>query len=438
MKHSDFSIKLEMATQEILSRQMRNGFKLDVEKATRLLAEVQDEAQKHEDAILRDFKPAAKAVREYHPRLNKDGVSHARNTLGPLSSDYGLFYHGDPYTSITWEPFNLKSPAQVVSRLAPYWKPTIFTPAGNPKVCEENLETLSDLAPEAVKGIARYRILTSRADNVQGWLNALGEDGRVHGRIWHIGSWTHRNSHTNPNMSNIPGVYTKTGEIALYGKECRECFTVEPGNVLVGTDASGIQLRVLAHYINNPTYTEAVVTDIHSFNADILGCERSVAKTFIYSWLLGAGVKKTATILNCSVSEAEYQRRRFVELTPGLKDFLFDKTRVAERGYMVGLDRRRISVPNDHLALTAFLQGGEAVVMRLTNLLWDREATRRGIEYRQAALVHDEWQVEVEKSRAEEFGQIQVEAFEKAGKMLRMNVPITGEPTVGNNWAETH
>ena len=438
MKNSEFSIRLEMATQEILARQMRNGFKLDVEKATRLLAEVQDEAQRHEEEILRDFKPVPKAVREYFPRLNKDGVTHAKNTLGPLAGDYGMFYHGDPYTYLTWEPFNLRSPAQVVDRLAPYWKPTVFTPAGNPKVCEENLETLSDMAPEAVKGIARYRILTSRIDNIQGWLNALDHDERVRGQVWHIGSWTHRNSHTNPNMANIPGIKTKTGEIALYGRECRECWIVDHGNVLVGTDASGIQLRVLAHYINNPAYTEAVVTDIHSFNAEILGCERSVAKTFIYSWLLGAGVAKTAAILNCSKKEAEYQRERFVELTPGLKDFLYRKSQIAQRGYMVGLDGRRISVPNDHLALTAFLQGGEAVVMRLTNLLWDRAATKRGIKYKQCAIVHDEWQVECEKDRAEEFGQLQVDQFAKAGRILKMNVPITGEFKIGNNWAETH
>ncbi len=436
--HSQFSINLEHATQEILSKQMRNGFKLDFPKASMLLAQVQDEIHISEDAILKHFKPAPRAIREYNPKLTKDGTSHTRNTLGPLKGRYGIDYFGEPYTSIEWVPFNLRSPSQVVSRLKNYWKPTVFTPAGNPKVCEENLATLSDAAPEAVKGIARHRILTSRADNIQGWLTSMDIDERVRAMIWHIGTWTHRNSHTSPNLANIPGIYTKSGDTALYGRECRECWTVEDGNMLVGTDASGIQLRVLAHYINNPTYTEAVMTDLHTFNADILGCSRNVAKTFVYAWLLGAGTAKIASILGCSHKDAIFEAKRFVELTPGLKDFLLLKKRVADRGYLIGLDGRVIWVPSNHLSLTAFLQGGEAVVMRLANLIWDREAQKRKLDYKQVAMVHDEWQTETSMKDYKEIQALQVDSFAKAGKKLGMNVPLTGESNEGRNWAETH
>lgn len=417
---------------------MRNGFKLDMRKSSELLAEVQDEVEKSEASIREHFKPAPKLIREYYPKVTKDGTSHAKNTLGPLREKYGSEYGGDPYSAIEWVPFNLRSPSQVVGRLDRYWKPTVLTPAGNPKVCEENLATLSSEAPESVKGIARHRILTSRADNIQGWLSAVDEDSRVRGMIWHIGAWTHRNSHSDPNMANIPGVYTKTGEIALYGRECRECWTVDEGKVLVGTDASGIQLRVLAHYINNPAYTEAVVTDIHSFNAEILGCERSVAKTFIYAWLLGAGVARIAAILNCSHKDAVFERDRFIGNTPGLAEFLQRKSAIADRGYLVGLDGRIIWIPNDHLALAGFLQGGEAVIMRLANLLWDKEATRRELDYMQVAMVHDEWQSELLKEHSEEFGALQVDSFAKASTMLKLNVPLTGETNYGRNWAETH
>jgi DNA polymerase-1 len=435
---STFSIKLEQHQQWILSRQMRHGFKLDVAKATTLLAECKHKVAEIEAAIHRDFPPLPELVKEYSPPLTASGVHHL-GRMGPLKDEYGFNYHGDPYSAIKWVPFNLRSPPQKVARLEGWWKPYVKTKSGKSwKVCEENLATLDPQAPQSIKNLAVHATLVSRVDAIQSWLDNLEDDGYVRGYIEHLGSWSGRMAHSGPNMANVPGVYDKQGRPQLVGKECRECWTVGQGNVLVGTDASGIQLRVLAHYLNNEEYTKAVLTDIHTFNAKILGCTRDVAKTFIYSWLLGAGVAKTAAILGCSIGEAVQKREEFVKLTPGLQEFMNEKQAAAARGYFRGLDGRIVYVPSNHLALTAYLQNGEGVVMRMANVLWDRWARQRGIQFGQCAMVHDEWQCEVEATRADEFGKLQEHAFVKAGEILKMNLPIAGESAIGRNWAETH
>jgi DNA polymerase-1 len=422
------SVQLEQNLQWILSRQMRSGFKLDIPKAEALLAHCTDRATTIEGEIQKDFPPLPKLVKEYVPRLNKDGVTHNRPSMGPLKEVYGYGYDGDPYSAIEWVPFNLRSPPQKVARLEGWWKPYVRTKSGKSfAVCEENLATLRDDAPQSIKNLAIHATYVSRVDAVKSWLDNVEEDGRVRGYIEHLGSWSGRMSHSGPNMANVPGVYDKQGRLQLVGRECRECWTVEEGNVLVGTDASGIQLRILAHYLNNPRYTEAVLTDIHTFNAKILGCTRSVAKTFIYSWLLGAGVAKTAAILGCSTAEAMKKREQFIRLTPGLEEFLNEKTAAAARGYYRGLDGRLVYLPNDHLALTAYLQNGEHVIMGMANILWDNWARKRGIKFKQCATVHDEWQCEVEAGRAEEFGKLQEYSFVKAGELLGMNLPLAGE-----------
>jgi len=437
------SISLEQQQQGILCRQMRSGFKLDKTKAEKLLDTCKARASAIEAEILQDFPPLPKQTREYHPRLNKDGATHAKNTLGPLADSYGFGYDGDPYSGLTWVEFNLQSPTQIVKRMEGHWEPTDMTPKGNPKVSEKNLATVKDTAPQSVKNLALYRMYTSRISMIEQWLEALGDDERVRGRVIHIGSWSGRMAHQSPNTANIPGIRHGTegillGQEGAFGYECRSLWTVAEGYKLVGTDASGIQLRVLAHYLNNREYTQAVLEDIHTFNATILGCDRPTAKTFIYSWLLGAGVAKTAEILNCSTAEAVVKRERFVKLTPGLEEFMHEKSRAVDRGYYRGLDGRIVYIPNEHLALTAYLQNGEGAVMRMANVLWDRWARQRGIKFKQCAMVHDEWQCEVEAGRAEEFGQLQEHSFVKAGELLNMNLPLAGEHKIGMNWAETH
>ncbi len=287
---------------------------------------------------------------------------------------------------------------------------------------------------------------SSRINELKQWIEGAEkhDDNRLRGRIIHLGSWSGRASHTNPNTANIAGIKYDgkgnpiRGEDGNYGYECRSIWTVPRGKMLVGCDASGIQLRVLAHYLNNPKYTELVLTDVHSFNADILGCDRPTAKTFIYSWLLGAGVEKTSHILDCSIGEAKLKRAEFERLTPGLSSFLQEKTLSAERGWFRGLDGRKVYVPSDHLSLTAYLQMSEHIIMAVANTYWYTWATKEGLDFKQVSYVHDEHSVETIPEHADRLMYLMEQSYPAAGKYLNMNVPLAGEAAKGTTWADVH
>ena len=281
----------------------------------------------------------------------------------------------------------------------------------------------------------------------QEWLEKAQHDGRVHGRVITPGAKTHRAAHRGPNMANIPSVpHGKDGILwkmdGMYAAECRQVFKVPEGKLLVGTDAAGIQLRVLAHYMNDPVYTEQVIDgDIHTFNMNALGrfCkDRPTAKTFIYAFLLGAGVGKIAEILGCNAAQANKSMQNFYEALPTLKRLKSEASRAASMGWMKGLDGRILSIGSDHLALSVYLQGGETVIMRLANVFWQRQAKKEGINFKQCAWVHDEWQTEVDEHQAHRLGEIQVQSIVDAGKFFKLNCPMDGEAKIGKNWLETH
>jgi DNA polymerase-1 len=442
-------IDIEQALVVILDQQMRNGFKIDVPRAKTLLTKLNERVEDLADQIHKEFPPIPLFIKSYAPPLTKKGGHHT-GRMGPMKEEYGFSYFGEPYSLIEWEEFNLSSPTQVVKRLKGHWKPVEFTKKGQPKCSEKNIETIFPSAPQSIKNIKIYRMLTSRVNEITSWIEGAEahEDGRLRGRIIHLGSWSGRAAHIKPNTANIPSVVMDEednivhGEEGVYGYECRSLFTADAGNVLIGCDASGIQLRILAHYLNNPEYTKAVLSpkpnDVHTLNAKNLDSDRNAAKKFIYSWLLGAGVAMTGDILNCSAGEAVNSRNRFIQRTPGLEDFLKKKTLYAQRGWYTGLDGRKVYLPSDHLTLTAFLQNGEHVIMAVANMFWTKWATDRGIPFRQVNYVHDEWETEVHPKYSKELAYLQEKSFGAAGRYLNLNCPLDGEAKIGLTWAEVH
>lgn len=417
------SIRLEHATQYIISEQIRNGFLLDKEVASDIYTGALTEANRIEEAVIKFFPPIV--TERYSEKTGKR-----------LKDDV--------------ESFNLASPNQIVKRLDELgWKPTVSTKTGKSwKICQENLNTIPDSMPdgtpmpECIKDLKKWKILETRWKTAKDWLDRMDGDGRVHGQVIIPGTVTHRASHQNPNMANIPSITTERGLSGLFAYECREAWTVPRGFKLVGTDAAGIQLRVLAHYMNDPTYTKTLLEgDIHTFNKNALGeyCkDRPTAKTFIYAWLLGAGQAKVAQILNCSVRQAGEAMDNFLRSIPALKELKRKAAMAAQRGYLVSLDGRRIKIESEHKALSVYLQGGETVIMRMANYLWYTQAKKNKIKFKQTVWVHDEWQTETEESKAEELGKLQVQSIIDTGEHFDLNCPLDGEYKIGNNWAETH
>ena len=439
---SQASINLEHMVHSIMCEQEANGFELDIDKAQEIYTVCLKEANRIEADIKEFMVPIAVPVKEVNVKYTKAGSIYSNQLLE------GQNVQGD-YTKITWQEFNLDSPVQINKRLdREGWKPTIKTDGGDfYKICPENLATIPDTAPQAVKGLKAWKILKTRWKLAQEWLEKSQGDGRVHGQVITTGAVTHRAAHRGPNMANIPSVpHGKEGILwkmdGMYAAECRQVFKVPEGKLLVGTDAAGIQLRVLAHYMNDPVYTEQVIDgDIHTFNMEALGryCkDRPTAKTFIYAFLLGAGVGKIAEILECNGGQANKSMQNFYDTLPTLKRLKSEASRAASMGWMKGLDGRILKIGSDHLALSVYLQGGETVIMRLANVFWQKQAKKEGINFKQCAWVHDEWQTEVDADQAERLGEIQVQSIKDAGTFFKLNCPMDGEAKIGKNWLETH
>jgi DNA polymerase I len=322
---------------------------------------------------------------------------------------------------------------------------------------EMNLSTLPEDAPEGGRNLAEWLTLEGRRSSLEEWIKHVKDDGRIHGRFTHIGAWTGRMAHSAPNQANIPAAFHGTPKTAVeivkseYDGRMRCLWTVEDGNYLVGTDAEGIQLRILAHLMKSDEYIHAIVsgrkedeTDIHNVNRKALGIShvtRDMAKTFIYAFLLGAGVAKVATILKVNQREAGEAIDNFMNSIQGLAD-LKKKVipHVAKRGWFRGLDGRKVPVPSEHKALAGMLQNGEAVVMKHSAITWTTAARKLGIKYKLVTWPHDEWQTEVEGSMndAELLGNIQRQSIVDTGKKLSILCPLAGSTDIGRTWGDTH
>lgn len=326
------------------------------------------------------------------------------------------------------------------------------------KVGDENLQTLPESAPEGAQALAEWLTLNGRKKALEERLRECEKDDRIRPTFWHIGSWTHRMSHSSPNVANISSPWNPKKEPknaveqvkAEYDAEMRRMFDVEEG-WLVGTDAESIQLRVLAHYLQNEEYVHAILagkkedgTDIHNVNRRSLSLDHIVrddAKTFIYAWLLGAGVGKVSRILRCSTSASKNAMDNFVENTKGLRELKRGRiVRDARRGYFVGLDGRKVIQKEEYYMLAGYLQNGEAVIMKHANKLWRDWVEAEKIRYKQVNFVHDEWQTQVYDSEdaAGRVGELQCLSLEEVGKRLNCFCPMSGETRIGHNWLETH
>ena len=241
-------------------------------------------------------------------------------------------------------------------------------------------------------------------------------------------------THRNPNMAQVPAVYSP------YGKECRACWTVEEGNVLLGVDASGLEIRMLAHYMNDEEYTNEIINgDIHTSNQKLAQLEsRDKAKTFIYALMYGAGDEKLGTVVGGTTADGKRARQYFFDNKPSFKSLRDRVQRASAKGYLKGLDGRKLYIRNAHSALNTLLQGAGAIIMKQGLVLLDNVLKLNAVEYKFVANIHDEWQIEVPKDKADFIGEFAVKSIVKAGEHFKLRCPLDGEYKIGDNWSETH
>ncbi len=471
------SLRLEHDIQITCEDMKTNGFKFDEDKAEEFLGEILTRMDQLEIQFQHDFPPVLTEVNRIKYRLKADGSLY-KNVTDALEKYEKTKKDGEELLCYSYVPFKPSSTKHRIERLwEAGWSPVDKTkghiaferdgendPEREQKfkfygwMCNEtNLNTLPSDAPSGAKALAEWLTLEGRRSSLMEWLGCVAEDGRIHGRFTHIGAWTGRLSHSAPNQANIPAQFHGTPKTdvekvkAKYDGPLRGLWMVEEGNYLVGTDAEGIQLRILADLMESQEYIDAIITgkkenetDIHNLNRKALGLShitRDMAKTFIYAFLLGAGTGKISQILKTDMRQANAAVNNFMESISGLKKLKKSVVpAIAERGYFRGYDGRKVKVPNEHKTLAGMLQNGESTIMKHATRKWIGMANKERINFKLVTWPHDEWQTEVfgSKDQAERLGAIQRKSIESVGLELGIMCPLAGSTDIGRSWLDTH
>ena len=403
---SQDSIDLEHEVQWVIQEQERNGWLLDQRLCHILCAKFKERMNEIESNLQALFPPIVEErYSEKTGKRLKDKV----------------------------HVFNVGSRQQVAERLTAkgaVWKE--LTATGKPVVDEKTLKE-NHHVPESAQ-VLEYLLLQKRYAQVNSWIEHVQEDGRVHGRVITNGAVTGRMTHQSPNMAQVPSVNSE------YGEDCRNCWIVPEGRRLVGVDASGLELRMLAHYMGDEEFTNVLLRDdIHTRNQTAAGlATRPQAKTFIYAFLYGAGDAKIGSIVGGTAKDGSDLRTRFLRNTPSLEGLRERVGQASRKGYLIGLDGRRLWIRSEHSALNTLLQAAGAIIMKKALVLLDDYATQHKIDYRFVGNVHDEIQSEVVTEQAEKFGWLAVECIKAAGLSFELRCPLDGEYKVGSTWTETH
>lgn len=443
-KPSSEMLHLEHDFAELMTVQEMNGWPFDVDAANALTetlmarrAEMRDELQEMFPATTEEMKtPKGWSVvvdgETYHA-ATKGGLKLVLKEAGlkqVLVND--AVKTGNKTKTI---PFNPNSRDQIAERLMNMgWKPKAYE-GKRPKIDEAVLRDLN--TPEADM-LLEYLLITKRlgqvAEGRNAWLKMV-KNGRIHGEIATNGAVSGRCTHSRPNISQVPSVR------AAYGKECRACFTAPEGKVLVGVDASGLELRALAHFLHpydNGAYARTILEgDIHTANQKAAGLpSRQEGKKFIYAFLYGGGDELIGNIVGGGRREGKRIKETFKRKTPAVARLLKSIEQALKgRTWLGGLDGRKLHCRSIHSSLNLLLQSSGSILLKKALVVFARDAK---LPYELHGNIHDEVQFSCLPEHADELGKLFCDSLTKAGEQLKFKCRLDGEYKVGANWAETH
>ena len=432
-KYSTTALDLEHKVAWIVEEQKRHGFLFDVAKAEKLLMHLQQERAEIETDLQTIFDPWYSAVEVKTPTKTIKYKSVTRQSV----------WKDAPYTKIKLNVFNPNSRMHIADRLTfKYgWKPTDFTPDGRAKVDEPILASLKYTEAQAIaKSLMIQKRIGMLGEGKNAWLALVGNDKRIHGSVNTNGAVTGRMTHNFPNVAQTPSVGKP------YGKDCRELFMVPTGKRLVGVDVSGLELRMLGHFLarfDGGAYGYEVVNgDIHTVNMKAAGLpDRNAAKRFIYGFLYGAGAAKIGEVIGKGPKAGQKLKTKFLDQTPALAKLIKAVTKASEdRGHLIGLDKRVLHSRSSHSALNLLLQSAGALVCKQWAVEMDKAITDNNLKGKcqVVANIHDEHQYECDEDVAELVGSLSIQAIKDAGKHFNLKVELDGESKIGENWYETH
>lgn len=429
----------------IINEQEKNGVFFNVSLAKNYLVVLQEEMEKN-DSLL---------IQYYTTRLLQGSVVNKPFTMyGVLTKlvtkyldEYNIphEYVCGPFTKVIYEEFNPNSPIQLKRLLLQHgWVPDEWTPSGEPALSDTSISVLGELG--AV--VLRRNKLSHSHSKIQGLLDRVRSDGRIGAAANSCATNTGRMRHIG--VANIPRVtYNKAEKRLVYypeyqpsffGTETRSLFCAAPGRVLAGYDAKGLELRILAHFINNQNYTEIVAHgDPHEYTQRETGIpSRDDAKTLIYALVYGARDNKIGSIVGGGSREGAAIRKRLFKAIPGFENLVKRVEAAAQKGYLIGLDGRKLYVRDGKSPLNTLIQGNGAICMKYIAITLDELAKKESFDGFKVLDMHDEGQWEINPDCKDRFKELVEAAFVECTTHFKLNCPLASDVKFGNTWAETH
>jgi DNA polymerase-1 len=462
-KHNSKSIlqalRSEMELDRIMTEQCENGWQFNVEAAKTLVGDINTKMEEISNYI-NPLLPTKVTVVDPDTQKEHEPITGKRHAItktptytktGKLSSHIVKWFGSDmgstiddskilgDYCRLDYIVGDIGNTDTVKSYLGTIgWQPDEWNWKKkngqfikvSAKLTDSSLEPLG----EAGKALMEYYTLRSRKSILEGWFDYVDKNSRLHGDVFNVGTPTFRQTHKI--IANLP-----SGKATL-GPEIRRLFVAKEGYKLVSADSAACQLRLLAHYMNDPDFTKQVLEgDIHQMNADIIGCTRNEAKRFIFAYLYGAGAQKLSGYINKSVEETKKSVAKYKRALPKLVQLVNKCNEAVEkRGYIMGLDSRPIKLSKDerHKALNYLIQGAEAVVMKYTVQMIDKRLREANIDFNHLLFYHDEHTVEVRQEQSWEAKEIIVDCFAEAPKAVGINIMTCGDCKIGDDYYEVH
>jgi DNA polymerase-1 len=429
-------VALEMRMASIMAQQEASGFRFDLQAAERVRGEFEQEMTDLQDKIAKRFIYVPGKV--YTPK-------RGNKTKGYVA--------GAPMTKLL--DFNATSRQHIAWALQNFSNArfTKVTDTGKPKVDEAALSELRDRALQQenlklheecemfIRLLTLQKWMGQLSEGSNSWFNTIADDGCIH-HSCSLATISGRNAHRSPNLGQV-----------VSAPWARELFIPHPGMVMVGADLEGLELRALGHYLavfDEGAFADVVVNgDIHTQNAERVGCSRSEVKSLVYGFIYGAGDVKLGHILHPELSDAQKKslgtelRRKFLDAIPGLEPLVNAvKAKVRSAGQLKALDGRPIFCRAEHSSLNFLLQSCGAILSKRWCVIGQDLLDEAGLvydhDYTRCAYVHDEVQLSVIPAEVDRVKELLVNAAPMSGKYYNFRVPITAAADNGDNWAATH
>ena len=410
-------LQLEHQIAQILTQQELHGWYFDERAAWKLESDLRNELEE-----------LTQVLRNRHPFVAGSVFTPKRNnrTQGYVAGA----------ESIRLKELNPTSRDHIAWILTSHygWTPSLISSNGKPVVDEIILKDIgTDIALDFLRCLELKKALGMISEGVNAWLKLCTTSSRIHHHC-SVSTNTFRCAHRKPNLAQVPS-----------DEKFRKLFKASPNMVMCGADLSGIELRILSHYLaryDEGRYAEILINgDIHQVNADKIGISRRAVKTVTYAFLYGAGDAKIGLSVNKELSpnkaraKGKEVRAAFIAAIPGLSELLSAVKKRSVTGKILAIDGRTIIVDSQHKALNYLLQCSAGIIAKR----W-LQITHENLPptAHQLAFVHDELQYECKEEEVEDLKFLLELSAAQAGEYYNLRVPIAAEAKSGRDWSEVH